>query len=291
MFNYNIIKNLLVPHTTRKSFAVNPAYRFLVFFPFNQSYYFYFSCTGVLRYSTTSRVPTNLSSYPVPSLPSEADLRAFTYSQPYQTLLDIDQMPKRSADKEIILNNAEYATGTPGNFSLRWRINNASLDETRLANLTRPLLFDVYNGIDKTLPTDVVYSIRQNQIIDIVLQNTVATPGICEAHPFHLHGHKFWVHSQGTGLYNASANKILNSNNPVFRDTVILYPTSQIYTDPHTQLQNYQKPCGWTKIRFIADNPGLWLLHCHIGAHAFIGMTVLFNEDPEHLVMNYMSQN
>ncbi len=101
----------------------------------------------------------------------------------------------------------------------------------------------------------------------------------------------FWIHSRETGMYNTSPNKIPNSNNPVFRDTVILYPTSQTYTDPHTQLQNYQKLCRGTKIRFIADNPGLWLLHCHIGAHAFIGMTVLFNEDTEHLFMNYMLQN
>ena len=51
---------------------------------------------------------------------------------------------------------------------------------------------------------------------------------------------------------------------------------------------NYLQPCGWTKIRLIADNPGLWLFHCHIGAHSFMGMTVLLKEDIEHLSMNYM---
>jgi FtsP/CotA-like multicopper oxidase with cupredoxin domain len=24
---------------------------------------------------------------------------------------------------------------------------------------------------------------------------------------------------------------------------------------------------GWLAIRFIADNPGVWLLHCHINSH------------------------
>jgi FtsP/CotA-like multicopper oxidase with cupredoxin domain len=260
-------------------------------FSFNQSYHFYFSCTGVLRYNTTSEVPTDLSSYPIPSLPSEADLRTFAYTEPYQTLLEIDRMPTRAADQEFFMPSYEQFRGVPTHFSIRWRINNGSIDENRFANLTRALLLDAYNdNVDNSL-NDVAYSIKQNQIIDIVFQNTVATPGICELHPLHLHGHKFWVHSRGTGMYNASANKTSDSNNPVFRDTVILYPTSQIYTDPHTQLQDYQQPCGWTKIRFIADNPGLWLLHCHIGAHVFIGMAVLIRESPEYITMNSMSQN
>jgi FtsP/CotA-like multicopper oxidase with cupredoxin domain len=41
----------------------------------------------------------------------------------------------------------------------------------------------------------------------------------------------------------------------------------------------------------IADNPGLWMLHCHIGAHAFMGMSVLFKEDINHLSMEYLAQH
>ncbi len=174
---------------------------------------------------------------------------------------------------------------------MRWFINNASLDEDRLINITRPLLFDLYNGIEENLPTNVVYSITQNQLVDVVLQNTVATNGVCESHPFHLHGHKFWVHSQGTGLYNSSEKLVPDTGRPVLRDTFLVYASSYNYLAPNRTTANYLEPCGWTKIRFIADNPGLWLLHCHIGAHFFMGMSILFKENPEHLVMNSMSQN
>lgn len=33
---------------------------------------------------------------------------------------------------------------------------------------------------------------------------------------------------------------------------------------------------GYTIIRFVADNPGYWLFHCHIEFHAEIGMALVF---------------
>jgi len=174
---------------------------------------------------------------------------------------------------------------------LRWAINNGTLDELRLINLTQPLLYDVYNGIESNLPNDIIYSITQNQLVDIVFQNTVATNGVCESHPFHLHGHKFWIHSQGTGMYNSSEKTNPDTNSPVLRDTLILYASSYSHLAPNRSKTNYLMPCGWTKIRFLANNPGLWLLHCHIGSHLFMGMAVLFKENLEHIAMNFISQN
>jgi len=198
-------------------------------------------------------------------------------------------MPQRSPDTEIYLYGSQVHT--PDGIGMRWEINNAVLDEDRLKNITRPLLLDLYNGIEENLPTNAVYSIIQNQLVDVILQNTVATNGVCESHPFHLHGHKFWVHSQGTGLYNSSGNSAPATDRPVLRDTLIVYASSYDYLAPNRSVTNYLKPCGWSRIRFIADNPGLWLLHCHVGSHFFMGMSILFKEAPEHLVMNYMSQN
>jgi hypothetical protein len=200
-------------------------------------------------------------------------------------------MPTRSADKEIYLYTYQGHGHTLNGTGMRWFINNGALDKLSLINLTQPLLFDLYNGIEENLPADLVYSMDQNQLVDIVFQNTVATNGVCESHPFHLHGHKFWVHSQGTGLYNASENLTPDSNRPIFRDTVIVYASSYDYLTPNISVANYLQPCGWTKIRVVADNPGLWLLHCHIGEHFDMGMTILLKEDVEHLTMNYVSQN
>jgi hypothetical protein len=39
----------------------------------------------------------------------------------------------------------------------------------------------------------------------------------------------------------------------------------------------------WTTIIFIADNPRVWDLHCHIKAHFFLGMGVVFEEGCERI--------
>jgi len=40
---------------------------------------------------------------------------------------------------------------------------------------------------------------------------------------------------------------------------------------------------GYVVIRFVARNPGIWLLHCHIDVHMLGGMTVLIMEAPDRL--------
>ena len=217
------------------------------------------------------------------------ELLSFAYTNPYETLLEVERMPRQAADKEIYLHN--YQSRTPDGLGMRWYTNNATLQDTRLTNLTRSLLSDVYNGIEDNIPRDVTYSMDRNQLVDIVIQNTVATNGVCESHPFHLHGHKFWIHSHGTDLYDASSNLLSTIPNPISRDSLILYATSYNHLTPNRTAANYLKPCGWVKIRVLANNPGLWLLHCHIGSHLFMGMGVVIKEDIEHLTMNFLSQN
>jgi FtsP/CotA-like multicopper oxidase with cupredoxin domain len=36
------------------------------------------------------------------------------------------------------------------------------------------------------------------------------------------------------------------------------------------------KPYAWSLIRFVADNPGLWALHCHIAWHMEAGLLMQF---------------
>jgi hypothetical protein len=42
-------------------------------------------------------------------------------------------------------------------------------------------------------------------------------------------------------------------------------------------------PGGWTALRFHANNPGVWLFHCHVEAHVFMGMGVVFEEGVERV--------
>ena len=48
-----------------------------------------------------------------------------------------------------------------------------------------------------------------------------------------------------------------NLKNPPLKDTVIV------------------PDAGFTLIRFLADNPGFWLLHCHISWHHRMGMAMM----------------
>jgi len=79
------------------------------------------------------------------------------------------------------------------------------------------------------------------------------------SHPIHLHGHDFWIMAQTTGTYTAGVST-LNSVNPPRRDVATL-PGN-----------------GYLAIAFQLDNPGAWLVHCHIAWHASQGLSLEFVE-------------
>lgn len=51
---------------------------------------------------------------------------------------------------------------------------------------------------------------------------------------------------------------------------------------------------GWVLIRFVADNPGLWAFHCHIGWHMAAGLMLQFASLPskvqEFQIPSYIQQ-
>eukprot|EP00253_Pinus_taeda_P027935 PITA_27935 len=87
-----------------------------------------------------------------------------------------------------------------------------------------------------------------------------------EIHPWHLHGHDFWILGYGDGAFDPLKDpKKYNLVNPPLRNTAVLFPY------------------GWTALRFKADNPGVWAFHCHLEAHFFMGMGVMFAEGIERV--------
>lgn len=108
-----------------------------------------------------------------------------------------------------------------------------------------------------------VYRLALGSVVDVVLQNTVALNNKSETHPWHLHGHDFWVLAYGDDGKKFDPERDTNKFNlrdPVMKNTVALHPR------------------GWTAVRFVADNPGVWLFHCHIESHVYMGMGVVFEE-------------
>ncbi|PON37112.1 Laccase, partial [Parasponia andersonii] len=102
-----------------------------------------------------------------------------------------------------------------------------------------------------------VKKLKYNDVVQIVFQNTVLIEN--ENHPIHLHGFNFHVLAQDFGIYNPHRDqKKFNLVNPQIRNTIGV-PTA-----------------GWAVIRFQANNPGLWLMHCHLDMHMLWGLATAF---------------
>jgi laccase len=82
-----------------------------------------------------------------------------------------------------------------------------------------------------------VVTLKYNETVQLVLQDLNGL--LLEDHPFHLHGHNFYVVGRGTGNFNGSHDpESFNLVDPPMRNTIVL-PKG-----------------GWVAIRFMANNPG-----------------------------------
>ncbi|GLJ53456.1 hypothetical protein SUGI_1140250 [Cryptomeria japonica] len=114
-----------------------------------------------------------------------------------------------------------------------------------------------------------VKTLKFNSNVQIVFQGTSIVTK--ESHPIHIHGHDFYVVGQGFGNYNPKTD-----------------PASFNLVDPQI-LNTVGVPTGgWAAIRFQANNPGIWLVHCHFEAHSELGFAMVFlvengNEESQRL--------
>ncbi|XP_074657254.1 uncharacterized protein LOC141910414 [Tubulanus polymorphus] len=132
--------------------------------------------------------------------------------------------------------------------------------------------------------------IRKDSTIQMVFMSMGKGKG---KHPIHLHGHHFSVLKYGLPVLDSKGKNIrqnpdiacdgdfcnkgkwansswggdnipgLNLNNPPQKDTIFI-PKG-----------------GYAVIRFKADNPGVWFLHCHIEEHLADGMAMVVLEGQE----------
>ena len=107
-------------------------------------------------------------------------------------------------------------------------------------------------------PNANAFVFKPNEIVEIVVNN-FDTGG----HPMHLHGHNFQViarSAEGAGPYAGQKGGF--PAKPMRRDVVKV------------------DAGGYVVMRFKADNPGVWLFHCHIEWHVEAGLTATFVESP-----------
>ncbi|KAF9133731.1 hypothetical protein BGW39_009088 [Mortierella sp. 14UC] len=113
-------------------------------------------------------------------------------------------------------------------------------------------LFQANKGNTKFTASQFIVTLNQTQTVELVINNYDEG-----SHPFHLHGHQVYVVGEGRGRY-IHGESPLNTVNPLRRDTVTL------------------QTFGYTVLRFVNDNPGMWPFHCHINPHLDAGLMVQF---------------
>lgn len=114
------------------------------------------------------------------------------------------------------------------------------------------------------------YVYNENDIVEIVVNNYDTG-----THPFHLHGHVFQVVSRGP-IASDDSDK-LDAMDPIVYD-----PTKDDKPNeyPLTRDTVYVNGKSWVVLRFRADNPGVWLFHCHIQWHVMQGLSMVLIEAP-----------
>jgi len=114
---------------------------------------------------------------------------------------------------------------------------------------TRQLNYSLGDGLSP-------FVIPFNQSVVVVFNNTDNGE-----HPLHFHGRSFWI----LATSDFPAAETLYKPHYLKRD-VVSVPAN-----------------GWAKVIFISDNPGVWLLHCHIDWHVAAGMSTTVVVAPERL--------
>jgi len=160
---------------------------------------------------------------------------------------------------------SQISTSDDGNV-VRWFLNNGAL----YINYTQPTLQSINEGY---ATNDSVYANQitlnaKDQWVYFVIQNQFFA-----FHPMHLHGHDFSLLGQGDGLFTADMVDTLNFDNPMRRDTAMLRGAASAAATSG----------GYTVIGFETDNPGAWLMHCHIAWHVDGGLALQWIERPDDI--------
>ncbi|MCE3214921.1 hypothetical protein HAX54_000267 [Datura stramonium] len=123
----------------------------------------------------------------------------------------------------------------------------------------------MFNYTDDVLPLELelpefgtqVNVLKYNTTVELVLQGTNLVTGL--DHPMHLHGYNFYVVGWGLGNFDENFD-----------------PQNYNLVDPPRRNNVAVPKNGWIAIRFRADNPGVWIMHCHIERHLTWGMQTVF---------------
>ncbi|KAJ1643775.1 ferroxidase fet3 [Coemansia asiatica] len=202
---------------------------------------------------------------PFKNIRSEAGWKHFNFANDI-TLSSLDGEPAMPVNRrlEYTVGNNLYSTGQ-------------HLDYFNNITYAQPLVPTLYTALTmgKMAMDERVYGpqthavvLKHMEVVEITIHNPNTMP-----HPLHLHGHVFQIVEYGLAkapfpipdkFKNIPTVRYTGSC-PSKRDTMLI-PT-----------MNY------IKIRLRADNPGVWIFHCHLDIHHAMGMAMTFVEAPDVL--------
>ncbi|KAH8671175.1 iron transport multicopper oxidase fet3 precursor [Xylariales sp. PMI_506] len=138
-------------------------------------------------------------------------------------------------------------------------------NETYISQKVPTLYSAATVGDDNSNPAvygDVLpFVVNYGDVVEIVVNNLDAA-----IHPFHLHGHQFQIVERPASNAGTWGGSDSGANpNPPKRDVVAVDANS------------------YARLRFVANNPGIFLFHCHIEWHVEMGLTATLIEAPEKL--------
>ncbi|KAF2193683.1 multicopper oxidase [Zopfia rhizophila CBS 207.26] len=144
-----------------------------------------------------------------------------------------------------------------------WALNSTPFDHA-IDDSSPPLLYQP--PVANNPGGNITITTKNNTWIDLIfVVTTINQP----PHPIHKHSNKVFVIGQGQGSFNwssvAEARRAIpqafNLVTPPFRDGVATIPTT---TGP-----------TWLAVRYRVENPGAFLIHCHIQSHLNGGMAMV----------------
>ncbi|KAM4084080.1 hypothetical protein ACB094_08G105000 [Castanea mollissima] len=156
------------------------------------------------------------------------------------------------------LNNISFSTPEIDILQAYYR-NLSNIYESNFPNLP-PSLFN-FTGVSNDellLPSTGTKAkiIEYGKRVKIVFQGTsIEKP---DTRPMHLHGFSSYFLGKGYGNFNKTTS-----------------PKTYNLMDP-PEVNTFGVPkSGWATIRFVANNPGVWSMHCHLERHASWGMNTV----------------
>ena len=156
--------------------------------------------------------------------------------------------------------------------------------------------------------------LARGSVVELVITNrrVVSTDILGGVHPVHLHGHYFYVVTGGYGDYDDNGTYmgasediecIVRSNNQTCPNNFITVEEENGELKQEVRWKDMVMPeslntqnrslarkdtvmvpfGGYVVVRFIVDNPGWWLFHCHIQVDLSDGMAAVIRALPNEL--------